>query len=235
MKLIFFCFLCLNFALANEYYAKLEPIETYKIKSSVSGKIIYSNEEIEGKTSNKTLIIKIDSKLDEIDLTQSKRKLDYINQMIEIEQNNYDRLNKVSSKSAFEKDTQKLKVVNLKSSKADLVSKIENLKDNILNKNLIENKNYITNIFVKKGDYVNPGTLLYESADLTKGKLEFFVPITKIEEIKNKTIFLDDVKTDLKINKIYMIADSSHISSYKVKLEVENINVFSRLVKIEFR
>ena len=31
--------------------------------------------------------------------------------------------------------------------------------------------------------------VLYESKDLSKGKLEIFVPINQIDEIKNKDIF----------------------------------------------
>ena len=100
---------------------------------------------------------------------------------------------------------------------------------------MIEKSNYISNIAVKKGDYVNPGTLLYEAQDLSKGKLEFFVPISSIDSIKNKKIFLDGKESNIKINKIYSVADSSNISSYKVEIIVDKVKTFSRLVKIEFR
>jgi hypothetical protein len=42
-------------------------------------------------------------------------------------------------------------------------------------------------------------------------------------------------KSDVKISKIYEIADSTNISSYKVELIIDNVKTFSRLVKIEFR
>ena len=42
---------------------------------------------------------------------------------------------------------------------------------------------------------MTPGTLLYEAKDLSKGKLEIFVPIAQIEEIKNKEIYLDGIKS----------------------------------------
>lgn len=235
MRILFVCLLLLNISFAKEYYAKLEPVESYMVKASVSGKVIYTNENIEGKKANNSVIVELDSKVNKIDLEQSRNKLKYINEMIQIESSNYDRLKRVSSKSAFEKDSQKLKVVNLQSTKADMIIKIENLKDTISNKKLIEKSNYIYNIAVKKGDYVNPGTLLYEAKDLSKGKLEFFVPISSIETIKNKDIYLDGVKSDLKINKIYDVADSSHISSYKVELILNDAKKFSRLIKIEFK
>lgn len=220
---------------ANEYYAKLEPFETYSIKSAVSGKVVYVNSKIEGSTANNSIIVKIDSDLNEIELSQTRKKLSQINSMIDIESKNYDRLNQVSSKSAFEKDSQKLKVINYESQKADLITKIETLKDTIKNKKLVEKSNYIFNISVKEGDYVNPETLLYESKDLSKAKLEIYVPIADIETIKNKTIYIDGKASDVKINKIFEVADSTHISSYKVELVLNDVKQFSRLVKIEFK
>jgi len=235
MKIFIFCFILISSLFAGEYYAKLEPIESYKVKASVSGKVIFSNTKVEGFKAKNSTVIELDSKVNQMDLAQSRNKLKFINEMIAIENNNYNRLNKVSSKSAFEKDTQKLKTINLKSSKADMIIKIENLKDTIKNKKLIEKSNYISMIAVKKGDYVNPGTLLYESKDLSKAKLEIFVPIMEVENLKNKTIFIDGKKSNVKINKIYTIADTQHISSYKVQLLVPNVKTFSRLVKIEFK
>ncbi len=235
MKVLLFCFLLINSLMASEYYAKLEPFENYKVKSSVSGKVTFSNEKIEGSFANNSVVVQIDSKVNKIELEQLKKKLKLFNEMIKIENTNYKRLKSISSKSAFEKDTQKLKVVNLESSKADIIVKIETLKDSISNKKLVEKSNYIFNISVKKDDYVTPGTLLYESKDLSKAKLEFFVPISNVESIKNKVIYLDGKKTDLKINKVYEVADASHISSYKVQIVLDSVKVFSRLVKIEFK
>ena len=235
MKIIWITLLLVSSIFASEYYAKLEPIDSFQIKSAVAGKVIFSNSKIEGLKANNSTIIELDSQVDKVELEQSKNKLKFIDEMLKIEQNNYDRLNQVSSKSAFEKDTQKLKVINLESSKADMIIKIENLKDVISNKKLVEKSNYIYNIAVKEGDYVNTGTLLYEAKDLSKGKLEIFVPISQIEEIKNKDIYLDGNKSDIKISKIYDVADATNISAYKVELIVEGVETFSRLVKIEFR
>ena len=80
---------------ASEYYAKLEPIESYQVKSAVSGKIIYSNSKIEGLKANNSTIIEIDSIVNKVDLEQSRSKLRYIDEMIKVEKNNYDRLNQL--------------------------------------------------------------------------------------------------------------------------------------------
>ena len=235
MKIFLLSAIMITSIFANEYYAKLEPIESYQVKAATAGKVVFSNSKIEGLQANNTTIVELDSNVDKVELEQSKNKLRFIDEMLKIEQNNYDRLNQVTSKSAFEKDTQKLKVINLESSKADMLIKIETLKDTISNKKLVEKSNYVFNIAVKEGDSVTPGTLLYEAKDLSKGKLEIFVPIAQIEEIKNKEIFLNGVKSDIKISKIYEIADSTNISSYKVELILDNAKIFSRLVKIEFK
>lgn len=235
MKYLLIVLVFLSQGFATEFYSKLEPIESFQVKSSVSGKVIYSNDEIEGKKANNTKIIEIDSFVDKIELEQSKKKLKAISEMMQIEEANYNRLLKVSSKSGFEKDTQKIKVINFQTTKADMIIKIASLEDNIKNKNLIEKSNYIYNIAVENGNYVTPGTLLYESKDLSRGKLEIFVPISDIENIKNKKIFMDGKLSDLKINKIFDVADSLHISSYKVEIIIDNPETFSRLVKIEFK
>lgn len=236
MKIVSFVLLLASFLFGMEYYSKLEPYNNYIVKSSVSGKVIFSNDDIEGKfVSKKTKIVEIDNSVNKLELLETKKKLDVLNSMLKIQDKNYSRLSKISSKSAYEKDNQKIQVLNLQSSKSDLLIKIATLEDTIKNKQLFENKMYIYNINVKEGDYVTPGTLLYEAKDLTKGKLEIFIPISDYEDIQKKDIYIDGKKSDLKIDKIYKVADSKHISSYKCEIILPNPKVFSRLVKIEFK
>lgn len=235
MKYIILGLLLVNSLFAMEYYAKLEPINSYIIKASVSGKVVYTNDLIEGFKAKNSIVVKIDSVLNEIELKESKNKLNSLNEMIKIEDTNYKRLSKISSRSAFEKDNQKIKVLNLKSQRADLLIKIETLNDNIKNKKLFEKSNYIYDILVKKGDYVNPGTILYEAKDLSKAKVEIFIPINDVNIIQEKAIYIDGEKTDLKISKVYKVADAKHISSYKLEIIIPNTDKFSRLVKIEFK
>lgn len=235
MKYLVILLIFINSAFSSEYYAKLEPIHSYVVKSSVSGKVLFSNDEIEGFIAKKSKIIEIESIVENIELKQVNEKLELIKKMIKIEDKNYKRLKKVKTKSAFEKDAQFLKSLNLQSSQSELLSRQAILKNTIKNKNLSENNKYVYNINVKKDDYVTPGTLLYETKDLSKGKLEIFVPINEIDTVNNKTIYLNKKQTNLKVDKIYKIADSKHISSYKVEIIVPNPETFSRLIKIEFK
>ena len=229
---IFLTFACIH---ANEFYAKLEPIESYEVKAAVSGKVIYSNKEIEGKKADNTTIVELDSYVDRVNLEQSLKKLSAIEEIIELQNRNYQRLLKIKSKSGYEKDNQKINVVNQEVNRADMLVNIANLRDSIKNKKLVEKDYYIYNIAVNEGDYVSPGTLLYEAKDLSQGKLEIYVPISDIDGIKDKTIYLDDKKSNIKIDRVYDVADAQHISSYKVKLVLDNPKKFSRLIKIEFK
>lgn len=220
---------------ASEYYAKIEPASTYNVKSSVSGKVLYVNKNIESKNIKNGTIVKIDSNVNSIDLKQSKIKLSGLKDILAIEKSTLKSFQKVSSKSKFDKDNQKIKILNVASSISDLETKVATLKDLILNKTLKEQNRYIYNIAVEIGDYVNPGTLLYTAMDLTKGKLQIFIPISKANEIKNKTIYLNGEKTDLKISKLYTVSDTKHISSYKCEIDIPSPKEFSLLTKIEFK
>lgn len=235
MKIVLLLSFLLGSLFANEYYAKIEPIHSYVIKAATSGEVIYTNDDIEGELASNSVIVELDSSVDQVDLEQTQNKLLLFEKMITIEQNNYERLKRVTTRSDFDKDAQLLKSINLQSTKAELLIKIAQLKESISNKKLIEKNYYIYDIAVKKGDYVNAGTLLYEAKDLSKGKLELFVPIAQTSTLHEKQIYINDEPTKLKIHKIYQVADAKNISSYKVEIIIDEPEMFSSLVKVEFK
>ena len=220
---------------ASEYYSKLEPFKTYNIKSAVSGSVIFINEDAKSKLVEKQTIVMIDSKVDKIDLQQSKIKLKSLKSVMNIEKGILESYKKVSSKSKYDKDNQKVKILNMESSISDLETQIARLEDTIDKKTLEEEGTYIYDIAVEVGNYVNPGTELYTAMDISKGKLEIYIPIDKAREIKTKTIYLNGEATDLKISKLYDVADSQHISSYKCEIIIPDAKNFSKLVKVEFK
>lgn len=233
----FLIFLTLSFAtiFADEYFATLEPINTYSIKAATSGEVIFANKDIEGKYASEAVIIKLDKTLNETELELTKQKIKVLEQMIEIEQRNYDRFKNLTSKSEFEKDAQKMKVLNYELQVGDLKTKVATLEEMISKKTIKEKNRFIYNIAVKEGDFVSSGTLLYETKDLSRAKLEIFIPIDKTDEYKKMAIYLDGARTNLKISKIFKVADSKYISSYKCEIVVPNPKKFSKLVKVEFR
>ena len=234
-KIIIAVVLMSSLGFAGEYYSKLNPIKTYNVKSAVSGKVLLVNSDLESKNVDNSKLLSIDSQIDQEDLKQSKIKLQNLKDILTIQKGILGSYQKVSSKSKFDKDNQKITILNISSNISDLETKIATLKDTLTKKTLYVKKEYIYDIAVEVGDYVTPGVLLYTSMDLSAGKLEIFVPIDTAKELRNKTIFLDGKKTDLKISKLYAIADTTHISSYKCEIIVPSPQTFSNLVKIEFR
>lgn len=220
---------------SDEYFATLEPVNTYSIKSSASGEVIFANKNLEGKYVSDAVMIKLDKTLNETELDLTKQKIKVLEQMIEIEQRNYDRFKNLTSKSEFEKDAQKMKVLNYELQVGDLKTKVATLQETIDKKTVREKNRFIYNIAVKEGDFVNAGTLLYETKDLSRGKLEIFIPIDKAEIYQKMAIFIDGTKTNLKISKIYKVADSKYISSYKCEIVIPNPKKFSKLVRVEFK
>lgn len=235
-NIIVFLFLTTATLFANEYYAKVEPIHTYKVKASVSGKVTFVDKDLESKSLKESkLIVKIDDTVNQIDLQQSEVKLKALLEVQKLEEENLERFKQVSSKSKYDRDNQKIKILNAVSTVSDLKTKIATLKDTIGNKNLYEKDLYIYDIAVEEGDYVNPGTELYTAMDLKNGKLEIFIPIDQAATIKTKTIYIDGEQTTLKISKLYDVADTQHISSYKCEIILPDPKNFSSLRKVEFK
>jgi len=224
-----------SISFATTYFAKVEPINSYTVKSSVSGKVIYANSALESKIAQNAMVVKLDDSVDLIELEQSQEKLGNMQQVLKLQDNTLESFKRVSSKSQFDRDNQKIVILNTASTINDLKTKIATLKDTIKNKNLSEKNSYIYDVSVEVGDYVTPGTLLYTAMDLSKGKVEIFIPIDDAATIQDKEIYLDDKKSDLKIEKLYDVADSKHISSYKCEIIIPSPEKFSKLVKIEFK
>ena len=237
-KKLFFILLsliCTNIIASAQYFAIVQPMHTYTIKSSVSGKVTFVNNPIEGKFSKNEIIVEIDKTVNKIELEKLQLKYKILEQTISIENSNYEKLKQISSKSKYEKDNQKIKILNLQSSKADLEIKIATFEEKIQNKTLKEKNNYIYDIAIQKGNYVTPGTILYTAHDLSRAKLEIFIPISEANTIKDKIIYIDGIKTKYKINKIFKVADLKHISTYKCEILIDDTSSFSKLAKVEFK
>jgi hypothetical protein len=88
---------------------------------------------------------------------------------------------------------------------------------------------------VKKGDYVNFGTLLMDVDDISKAKLTVYLSYEDMINLDKKSIYINDKKSDLKFHKVWRVADTTNISSYKAELYIPAPKVFSRVVKIELK
>ena len=234
MKKLIIFLISLKFTFAS-YYAVIKPYREFNIKASVSGRVEFVKKEAEGRLVKNDLVIKLDSKIDKIELQKSLEKLKNLESILSYQEDILKSFEKVKSKSKVDKDNQKIVVLNTKNQIADLENKIALLKDKIQKKQIFIKNKYIDTIFVDIGDFVNPGARLIKAYDLSKAKLEIFVSVDKIDNIKNRMIYLNGKKTNLKINKIYKVADGKHISSYKCEIILPNPKSFSKLIKVEFK
>jgi len=233
MKILSILFIFLNMLFAQDFYAVVKPVETYNIKSSVSGSVVNVYQNLEATKVLEHTIVQLDNSIDKIDLKESKLKLQNLKEVLKLEQDTLNSFNKVSSKSKIDKNNQKIKVLNISSSVSDLITKIATLEDKIAKKTIKVHNLYISNIAVKKGDWVNMGSLLFTADDISKYKIDIFIPIDM--DIKDKIIYIDDKKTDLKISKLWKIADTTNLSSYKCEIILDTKYQLSKVVKVTFR
>ena len=241
---VFFSLITISFLFG--YYGKVEPYETYKIKSDVSGKIIEVNKSAEA-TNYQGIVIKIDDYQNRVDLKNSENQLKNFEiikkaqeEILRKKKKTYEIYKTLKTKSKIDKDIKfydyQNSLITLNQTKntiSNLKAQIKKLKDTISKKS-ISFKNYIYSINVNKGDYVNFSTLLATTMDINKMKIVIYVPIDKIETIKNKKIYINEILSNFKIDKIYKVADSKYTTSYKVEI-VGKYPKISDIVKITFK
>ena len=265
MKRRFFAIFVLPLTLfAQTHYAKLEPVETYQIKSAVSGKVLFADEKMEGRVGSSLPVVKIDDVVEKEQLKALEVTLDVLNETLELTKEMeevqegvyerdlayYNRIKDLKTKSKTEKDrvfaamsasknqllSLKEKMANLKKQIADTKSQIVKLKDLIDKKSVSVEGLYIYKVAVRAGDYVNPGVLLLTAMDTSKGRLTLYLDADEVKDLSSKKIFIDGKESDLKFSKVLKVADSVHISAYRAEIIVESPKgLFSRLLKVEIK
>ena len=249
--------------LAKEYYSKVEPYEILNISSNVSGQVTFADERREGKVLGKKAYIKIDDKLDRLELENIKKKVALLKNTLKLnkemqknyevilskKQKNYDNIKALKTKSVIEKDREFFDLVstqntlistakevdNLNVQINDLDLRSEQLQKSVTDKSLSANGYVLYSLNVKEGQVVNPGMLLSQVADISKAKLTIFLNAKDMREVKSKVLYLNGEKTDYKISRLWEIADSVHLSSYKAEIIIKAPKYFSELMKVELR
>lgn len=263
MKKILLLILCSLSLIASEYYSKAEPYRFYTLQSNVSGLVTHSDERLEGKVLGKNAFIRIDDELDQKELRllkakklnlQNSLKLNEkmaknLNIMIEKKSQNYERIKDLPIKSNVEKDKEFFDLSNTQNSELSTLEKIQTihsqlndtelrlaqLKRSIKDKSIRAKEMVLYELYVKKGKVVSPGMNLAEIADISQAKLTIFLNANVLEEIQTKTIYLNGEASTYKIDKIWPLSDSEHISSYKTEILIKAPKQFSQLYKIEFK
>lgn len=249
---------------AKVHYAKVEPYESVILKSAVSALVVDVDLESEGAMVNNKRIISLDDALDQVNLKTSQESILLLQKMLDInkdiegslsetatrQESYYQRINKLSTVSKTQKDnaynsfasakTQYLgtkeKIRSLEKQILDMQYKIAQLEDSIVKKSIVLDDLYLYEIVVRKGDYVAPGSPLANVVNASKAKLVLFLESSELENIAQKSVYLNNQKTDYKVDKVWRVADEKFISSYRAEIYIPAPEVsFSKLMKVEIK
>ncbi len=264
MNRVFFMMVMPLIMFAKVHYAKLEPYESVVLKSAVSGVVQYVDLIDEGSMVDGKMVIHIDDKLDKINLKDSKKDIELLNNMLNInediakalkgsmqrQESYYSRISKLSTASKTQKDsaysnftsvktqylTTKEKIISLKKQIVDMQYKVEKLKDSIEKKSIILNNKYLYKLMVRVGDFVAPGVALAKIKDISRGKLVLFLDADELNNIDKKIVYLDGKKSPYKVDKVWRVTDEKFISSYRTKIYINAPKEqFSKLIKVEIK
>ena len=239
-KILTFALLSFTTLFAKEYMAQIKTYEMYEIKSQTSGVIKVVNKNLESKyIKNKQLLIKIDSKDEEIELQKNRNSYEIQKEIVKIKEQNYKAKKRISQLSLYDKNNEKLSFLEAKKELSDLSQTIKKLENEISKKSFVIENRYIDKVFVDKDEYVNIGDKLFYSYDISKLKISLFLSQEEIKDIKSKTLYIENKKSNFKVNKIHKIKDENKISRYKVEFVKDNTKeenyFFDKVVKVELK
>jgi len=256
-------FLLQTILFAKEYYAKVEPYEIRTVSSNVSGLVVFADEQKEGRVLGAKEYIVIDDALDGEELRRieeklaslkrtlrfNKRLLQNYREMLERKERNYEKIKGLKIKSSVEKDREFYDLVVTKNrmldiekesdallrQQSDLLHRAALLKRTIADKHISDRGYVLYALHVKEHQFVSPGTPLAQIADISKAIVTIFVSKKEIADIARKTIYLDGKKSDYKVSRYSTIADTKHLSGYKVQIIVDAPKIFSKLMRVELK
>ena len=138
--------------------------------------------------------------------------------------------------STTQKDNAFYSFASAKTQYLDMQYKIAQLEDSIEKKSIVLHHMYLYEIMVRKGDYVAPGSPLAKVVDTSRAKLVLFLEPAELEQIGQKTVYLNGEKTDYKVDKVWRVADEKFISSYRAEIYITAPKgSFSKLMKVEVK
>jgi multidrug efflux pump subunit AcrA (membrane-fusion protein) len=263
MRIIIGLFFFISTIFANVYYAKVEPYELRKISSNVSGEVLFTDDDMLGKKLSKKPYIIIDSQLDRDELKALETKLEFykktlhsnevilknLQKTLSLKRKNYDRVKSLKIKSQIEKDNEYYNLISSENSYINIQKETNNLRINIADLQLrkkqllksikdksLEAEGFVLySIAVKPGQVVSFATPLATIADTSKALLTLYLDDEDLANLDKKTIYIDDKRTDYKIDRVVRIADTKNISKYKAQIIIKAPKVFSKLAKIELK
>jgi multidrug resistance efflux pump len=209
-------------------------------------------------------VIHLDDVLDRTNLDDTRKSVALLEQMLAIneeiaaslketmqrQEGYYQRISRLSTASKTQKDnayslyasaktqyfSTEEKIISLKKQIIDMRYRVAQLQDTIEKKSLVLSGKYLYKLMVREGDFVAPGTPLARVDDASRAKLVLFLEPEELPGIQQKTVYLNEKKTDYKVNKVWQIADEKYISSYRAEIYIPAPKEhFSELVKVELK
>jgi multidrug resistance efflux pump len=218
------------------HYAKVEPYESVVLKSAVSALVMDVDLDAEGTMVEGKRVVYLDDSLDKINLKTSKENLIILHETLKRQESYFQRIDQLKTASTTQKDNAFYGYASAKTQYLDMKYKIAQLEDSIEKKSIILHHMYLYEIMVRKGDYVSPGTPLASVVDASRAKLVLFLEPDELEQIGQKTVYLNGKKTDYKVDKVWRVADEKFISSYRAEIYIPAPEgSFSELMKVEIK
>ncbi len=166
----------------------------------------------------------------------------------------YERMNRLETASKTQKDNAyaayigaknqylgtREKIITLQKQILDLQYKKEMLDDLIAKKHIAMPGAYLYALMVHTGEFAAPGLPMAVVQDVTRAQLILYLDPDEIvdaegKKIQQKTIYIDGRPTQLKLDRIWKVADTQYISSYRARIVMLPKYPFSKLLKIEFK
>jgi multidrug efflux pump subunit AcrA (membrane-fusion protein) len=243
-------FLCVLTSIwADVYYAKAEPFKKHLIKSNVTGKVVFANESVEGRVADNKPIVLIDAKVDEKEKIRLESQIHLLKNSVanyravyEKRHSYYASIKNLKTKSKSSKDSAFYAQATAKQSLNQAEIELANTRQTLfsLNKQIKEKrivfpKWYVYDLHVLEGDYVTLGSPLVTVADISRVKLKLFLSAEDAKQAHKKELYINDQKSDLKLDQVWRMSDSEHLSSYEARLILPTTQQFSQLIKVELK
>lgn len=239
-KLLLLSFIITSTLFSKEYMTQIKPYKSYEIKSEVAGivKSVDFSKEAQF-VNNKTLLVQLNAKDENIDLQAQQKLLQSQNEIIHIKEKNYKAKNRIKQLSQYDKNSEKLSFLESKKEHINTKKTIQTLKNDINKKSFYVDKKYIGKIAVNPSEYVNISDKVFDMYDISKLKITLYLTQKEIQDLDKHSVYINGKISDFKVYKTYKIKDSIKVSRYKVEFIKENQDInnyfFDEVVKVELK
>lgn len=216
--------------LAGTYKAKVEPYDTATVSAEAAGRITVLDARDELKTLDK-VVIEIDHALDKVMLKNDRAKLELLEEQVALKKAQYDSIKELKSQNRFTKDQYRTELLSLRMQSDDLRSVIAQREDTIAKKQVAVRGMYVKQLYVRRGEYVAPGTKLMALEDHRGGRIILYVDAADRARIGTGRISVEG-ETGWRVEKAATSTDETYVSYYRVDLVKRGEMPYGRVVTV---